>query len=186
MVQNTRVELHDSKTCWRDNDAKSIGFFSKLSCVRVDRILINELEVMAIESGSNVRICLHGGPNSKFHEMVICQHKDRILPPKKHNLKDKSFHVIKGKLAIYTFNTQGDIEDNIILDGKMTFMYRVGQGIFHADFPASDVVIHHESTTGPFQGEGESIYAPWIPRDISTKDLLAYRDKLYITSQDLN
>ena len=178
-MSKSKPSLLNDATCWRDASAKSIGYFSKLEAIQVDEALLTELETMALETGENVRLSLHAGPDDDFHEMIICQHKDQIHPPKKHDQKDKSFHIMKGEMAVYTFNEDGSISDAVILDGSTAHLYRVRRGVYHADFPVTETVIHHESTTGPFLGDQDSVFAPWIDISADGTSLLTYRDQLY-------
>ena len=69
--------------------------------------------------------------------------------------------------------------DAVLLDVAHTPVYRVEQGVYHADFPVTDLVIHHESTLGPFLGDDDAIYAPWAKTLDDDKGLLAYRDQLF-------
>ena len=178
-MPSSKVSLLDGTTCWRDSSAKSIGYFSKLDITRVDQSLLAELEAMAQSTGENVRLSLHGGPTDDLHEMIICQHRNKIHPPKKHPQKAKSFHVMKGQLAIYSFSEDGLIKDAALLDGTDLPLYRVEHGVYHADFPVTDLVLHHESTLGPFLGDDDAIYAPWANAFDSGTELLTYRDQLY-------
>ncbi len=174
----SKISLHDPETCWRDPNAKSIGYFSKLEAGCVDGALIAELETMAKDTRNNVRLSLHSGPEAAFHEMIICQQRDKPHPPKRHDQKAKSFHVIKGEMAVYTFDAAGNVTDAHVINGASNVIYRVNAGVFHADFPLSDLVVHHESTTGPFVPGQDSVYAPWMPEDSAIEALLAYRDAL--------
>ena len=58
---------------------------------------------MALDTGENVRFSLHGGPEDQFHEMIIFQHGNLYYPPKKHLLKDKSFHMLDGEMGVFVF-----------------------------------------------------------------------------------
>ncbi len=178
-MRSSRVSLLDGTTCWRDTSAKSIGYFSKLDMTKIDKFFLAELEDMAQKTGENVRLSLHSGPADDFHEMIICQHRNKIHPPKKHERKAKSFHVMRGQMAIYAFSEDGLVQDTALLDGTGAHLYRVEQGVYHADFPVTELVIHHESTLGPFLGDDDAIYAPWAKALDDDRRLLTYRDQLF-------
>ncbi|MAI10071.1 MAG: hypothetical protein CBD27_02250 [Rhodospirillaceae bacterium TMED167] len=177
-MRSSKVSLLDGTTCWQDTSAKSIGYFSRLDMTKIDQSLLAELERMAQETGENVRLSLHSGPTDDFHEMIICQHRNKIHPPKKHQQKAKSFHVMKGQMAVYAFSDDGLVQDAALLDGTHAHLYRVEQGVYHADFPVTDLVIHHESTLGPFLGDDDAIHAPWAKAFEGDMGLLTYRDQL--------
>jgi len=80
---------------------------------------------------------------------------------------------------VFTFSDDGSVKDNVLLDGTTAHLYRVRRGVYHADFPVTDTVIHHESTTGPFLGDQDSVFAPWIETSPDGASLLAYRDQLF-------
>ena len=178
-MRSSKVSLLDGATCWRDISAKSIGYFSNLDMTKIDQFLLAELEEMAKETGENVRLSLHSGPTDDFHEMIICQHRNKIHPPKKHQQKAKSFHMMRGQMAIYAFSEDGLVQDAALLDGTHVPLYRVEEGVYHADFPVTDLVIHHESTLGPFLGDDDAIYAPWVKAFDDETGLLTYRDQLF-------
>lgn len=172
------VSLHDPATSWRDADAKSIGYFSQAKAVRLDASTVDEIRAMALETGENVRLSLHGSPSSDFHEMIILQHRDKYYRPKKHVTKAKSFHMIEGKMAVFVFEDNGALLDAHVLDGKTSLIYRVAANVFHTDVPLTDYVIHHESTLGPFLGDKDREFAPWSPSGDDPDAYLHYRDKL--------
>jgi cupin fold WbuC family metalloprotein len=172
------VSLHDEATCWRDTKAKSIGYFSKGTAVRLDASTVDEIRAMALETGDNVRLSLHGSPESNFHEMIIFQHRNKYYRPKKHVTKAKSFHMIEGEMAVFVFDDSGALIDAHVLDGKKSIIYRVAANVFHTDVPLTDYVIHHESTLGPFMGDEDRIFAPWSPSGDDPEAYLRYRDEL--------
>ena len=180
------ASLHDETSCWRDDTAKSIGYFSKNDVVRLDASAVDEIRAMALATGENVRLSLHQSPTSGFHEMVIFQHRDKYYRPKKHVTKAKSFHMIEGEMAVFAFYDDGRLMDACVLDGKSTLIYRVAANIFHTDVPLSEYVIHHESTLGPFLGDDDRVFAPWSPDGDDRESYLRYRDGLVRTLPGAN
>ena len=170
--------LSDPQSTWRDETAKSIGYFAKNPVIRVDSKVVEGIKDMALETGDNVRLSLHCGPESAFHEMIIFQHRDKYYRPKKHVNKAKSFHMIEGKMAVFVFNDDGSVVDACVLDCEKTLIYRVGANVFHTDVPLSDYVVHHESTLGPFMGDEDRVFAPWSPDGSDESAYLIYRDEL--------
>ena len=172
------VSLIDPETCWRDENAKSIGYFAKGDVARLDEATVEEIKRIAWETGENVRLSLHQSPDADFHEMIIYQHRDKYYQPKKHVTKAKSFHMIEGEMAVFVFDDDGTVTDACILDGRQTIIYRVAANIFHTDVPLTDFVIHHESTLGPFMGDKDRVFADWAPDGNDKQPYLAHRDKL--------
>jgi UDP-glucose 4-epimerase len=173
------VSLNDADSCWRDENAKSSAWFAKRPNVSIDESLIADLKRRAIETGENTRLSLHSNPDHPLHEMIIVQHRDKFHPPKKHADKDKSFNIIEGRMAVFVFADDGAVEDVSILGQGGNRQYRVGAGVYHADFPITDWVVHFETTLGPFLGEKDSIFAPWAPARDDMAAQIAYRDTLF-------
>lgn len=171
--------LGDLSLVWQDKGAKSISFFCKKKPVKVGKKLIQELKVIAKDAGGkNVRFCLHEGPDSVFHNMIILEYPDKYYPPHKHLTKGETFHIIEGKIAVFTFNEDGSVLDASILDDKENLIYRVGVNMYHAVMPLSSWVIYHESKPGPFVPNLDSIFPPWAPVVENLKEVSIFKQKL--------
>jgi len=177
-MSTSKVSLYNEATAWRDENAKSIGYFSKTPLRAVDEGLLNEIRSMALETGDNVRFSLHDGPEDPFHEMIIFQHGDKYYRPKKHVGKDKSFHMLEGEMGVFVFEDDGTLLDARRLDTMKTPIYRVAKGIFHTDIPITDYVIHHESTQGPFLGDNDREFAPWSAEPGNPEEFAAFRSEM--------
>jgi glucose-6-phosphate isomerase len=174
-----RVLLDDSDSVWEDKGAKSISYFCKRKPVKVDRDLIQELKTIALRNGNkNIRLCLHDGPQAPFHNMVIVEHEGKYYPPHKHSNKGETFHIIEGKMAVFTFNEDSSIIDASILDDKENLIYRVGVDMYHAVMPLSNPVIYHESKPGPFIPNSDSIYPRWAPAADNIEEVTSFRQRL--------
>ena len=145
-----------------DAKAKSLSFFCLKRPARVDARVIADLKTVAAESGGrNARICLHPGPDSPHHDMIVLEHKGKYYRPHKHADKGEAFHVMEGRLGIFAFDGAGRVVDAQALEPGD--IYRVEVGMYHAVLPLTDQVLYHENKPGPFLGEGDSIYPEWAP-----------------------
>lgn len=157
----------------KDATGKSPAFFAKSLPARVTSKMISELEEESRKNGgSNARICLHADSAANFHSMIVLERPalkstlgGRFMRPHKHLDKGESFHLIKGRLLVCTFDDQGAVTDFSVLTANETPIYRVPINKFHGVFALTDPVIYHESKPGPFLGEGDSIFAPFAPSD---------------------
>jgi len=140
-------------------------------CIGPD--LLQAIETHADLTGKNVRFCLHPDAECGLQEMIILQHADQFFPPKQHPHKAKSFQVLTGELAVFTFSVTGEISGAHHLAAGETILCRIGPGIFHADIPLTPRTIHLETTTGPFHRESDRIMAAWAP---AAQDHAACRD----------
>jgi|GEM_PF-447320 len=178
-MSKSDVSIHDPKTTRRDSKAKSAGYFSVNPVTSVGRRLMDELKRTAEATGENARLSLHEGPNDDgVHEMIIYQHRARIHPPKKHLNKSKSFHIIEGKMLMMIFDEEGALIDHKVIGENGDVYYRINKGVYHADFPVTDYVIHHETTEGPFLGENDCIFAPWAPARDDIDGLNAFSESV--------
>lgn len=173
------VDLTDSESVWVDEGGKSRAFFCKTNPVSVNVGILSELKRASNRyNGENVRLCLHGSTQSKFHDMIILIHKGQFYRPHKHHNKDESFHIKEGTIAVFVFDDNGSVTDACILEEQGTFLYRIGADLHHAIIPLTDIVIYHESKPGPFIGEGDSIYPSWAPDGSNLDEVKKFTDNL--------
>jgi len=175
------IHLHDSRSVQRA-EGRSLAFFCKRKPVRVDRELVSELKRVASElNGKNVRLCLHEGPEARFHDMVIVEHPGNYYRPHKHLEKGESFHILEGSMAVFVFDEQGQVVDACVLEEQGNFLYRIDTDMYHAVMPLSDRVVYHESKPGPFTGAGDSVFPAWAPEGCDPDEVRRYTDFLRST-----
>jgi cupin fold WbuC family metalloprotein len=141
-------------------------FYSGDSIIKVRQNDINQLKQFALQTlRKRSRLCTHKDIYSSVHEMLIVHEKDIYIRPHKHMGKSESFHVIEGEADIVTFSDDGVILDLIEMsdyrEGKV-FYYRISEPIFHTVIIKSEVVVFHETTSGPFCRE-DMFFAEWSP-----------------------
>jgi cupin fold WbuC family metalloprotein len=160
----SKIALSDSKKIRVDEGGRSVGFFTKNLPGRVDWELVKELKEAAIRyRNKNVRLCLHDDQDALFHTMIILERKGKFYRPHKHLEKGECFHIIEGRMAVFSFGEEGEIVDSCCLDPEGIFIYRVAINMFHAVIPLTEMVIYHESKPGPFLGRQDSIFPSWAP-----------------------
>lgn len=156
-----------------DAGAKSVSFFCLKRPVRIDKSTIADLKALSAERGGrNVRICLHSGPESNHHDMVILERAGKYYRPHKHADKGEAFHLIEGRLGVFAFDERGAVIDAAVLSPGD--IYRAEVGMYHAVLPLSESVIYHENKPGPFTGEGDSLYPDWAPDGSDATAVAAY------------
>ena len=162
---------------WEDPGAKTVSFFCKRHPVRVDHALIEELkEISKLRHGQNVRLCLHDCPEAAHHDMIILENKGKYYRPHKHLEKGEAFHIMEGRMGIFTFDNAGNITDACALNSGEIF--RVGVNMHHAIMPLTEIVIYHENKPGPFLGDRDSIYPDWAPDGLDDNITNAYVSEL--------
>lgn len=113
------------------------------------------------------RLCTHRHVDDAVHEMLIVHEKDTYVRPHKHLGKTESFHVIQGEMDVIVFDDEGTITDVIEMGeyhSDKVFYYRLDGPRFHTVLVKSEVIVFHETTSGPFRRE-ETLFAEWSPAD---------------------
>ena len=174
MSLSTLSLLHpDPEILWEDAGAKTVAFFCKRHPVCVDAALIEELKkVSAARGGKNVRLCLHDSPAADHHDMVILERRGKYYRPHKHREKGEAFHIMEGRMCVFTFDDAGNVTESRALDSGD--ILRVGVNMYHAVMPLTAMVIYHENKPGPFLGEKDSIYPDWAPDGLDAEVAATY------------
>ncbi len=161
--QRISLKNPDPSLVREDTSAKSIAFFARVRPIWIDKVFYEELkEVSTIRGNRNVRLCLHSTPEDQQHDMVILNRKGTLYPPHRHPGKTATYHVMEGRLAMFSFDTSGDpVEAGVLGAGEL---YRFDQAHFHMVMTLDDFTIFHETTIGPFLGDSDFIFPAWGPR----------------------
>ncbi len=111
------------------------------------------------------RLCLHNTHDDLVQEMIIAFCKGSYIRPHRHINKTESFHVIEGELIVVIFDEYGRVSRKIRMGqytSEYNFIYRLASPLWHTLIPLTELVIIHETTTGPFI-KGDSDFADWAP-----------------------
>lgn len=154
-------ELPEVLELVQDHSAKTEAYYSRSRVPMISDSVIVALKARLDRSGgSTVRICLHEGTDSAFHEMAIVHKKGGVFKPHKHLAKDESYHMIDGVMRIEIFDEPGRLVETIRLGAAGTglpFWIRIRPGIWHATIPETDFAVFHEARPGPFKN-GDSVF----------------------------
>lgn len=114
-----------------------------------------------------IRLCAHRSIEDSVHEMIIIHTRDTYVRPHKHLRKSESFHIIEGMGDVILFDDAGHVI-HVLKMGKyetgMTFYYRISEPIYHTLLIQSDILVFHETTSGPFN-RADTIFADWSPEE---------------------
>jgi cupin fold WbuC family metalloprotein len=123
------------------------------------------------------RINLHCDDDALVHEMIIAMGPLSLSPPHFHRDKSESFHVLSGVLRVGILDHLGILLEILELSADMSPCYRMNDDLNHFPVAASDVVVFHETTNGPFR-KGESLRLDDWARTMTTTDLAALRARV--------
>ena len=113
------------------------------------------------------RLCLHRSDDDLVQEMMIALSRDCLFSPHRHPTKNESIHMIEGRVIMILFNENGGPQTSFLLAPPSQHglvAYRLCRSEFHTILPLDEVVIYHETTSGPFV-PGEAVFAEWAPSD---------------------
>jgi cupin fold WbuC family metalloprotein len=126
-----------------------------------------------------VRRCLHGSPESPWHEMIILEREGHYFPPHRHyRKKSETLHIIEGRLGVVQFDDAGNVRASIVLERDGAMMARVAPDVWHMTVALSDPVIYHESKPGPFAGDLDRAFATWAPLREDTEGAMRYLEAI--------
>ena len=161
--------------------------FCRESITRIDHADVQQLVALAkANSRERIRLCTHHGTNEAIHEMLIVHSKNTYVRPHKHLGKPESFHVIEGRADIIVFDENGDVRDVIQMGNygsDRAFYYRISTTLYHTLLIRSDVLVFHETTTGPFN-RADTVFAPWSPEESDSAGCALFMEKLTLTVEN--
>ncbi len=108
----------------------------------------------------------HEKPEDKLQRMLNAMQKGTYVRPHKHENPDKRevFIVLKGRVAVISFDDAGKVTDYIVLskdDGQIGVEIPVGE--WHTLIPLSNDTILFEVKDGPYDPHDDKIFADWAP-----------------------
>jgi cupin fold WbuC family metalloprotein len=130
-----------------------------------------------------IRLCTHSNVDDAVHEMMIVHERSCYVRPHKHIGKSESFHVVEGEVDVVVFDDVGNVTDVISMGpygSKRPFFYRIAEPLYHTLLIRSDVLVFHETTSGPFE-RNQTVFAPWSPDGDEADEVAAYLSILNTT-----
>jgi len=144
-------------------------FITSDSIAKVSQKDIEWLKAKALSNvRERVRLCTHQSVEDAVHEMLIVHTKGTYIRPHKHPNKSESFHIIEGALDIVVFDDTGGILEVVNMGEYSSgdqFFWRLSESHFHTVIPRTDIVVFHETTSGPFVRATSNVPAPWSPNE---------------------
>lgn len=137
--------------------------------VVVDEALIDRTIERARQAPQRrARVLLHPGQEDSLHEMVIALPRESCDVPHINFKSGKSFHVVRGEMAVMIFADDGSEVTPCRLGEGMSArgrMVRLNRPYWHTIIPLSDYVVFIETIIGPFAGNR---FAEWAPQPEDT------------------
>lgn len=148
---------------------------------RITRVSPDDIGTLKARARQNprgrARLCAHPDVDDPIHEMLIVHARGCYVRPHKHLSRAESYHVIEGSGAIVTFGDDGAVGEVIPIGDRASgrnFFLRLQETCYHTLFIESEVLVFHETTTGPFDGDS-TVFAPWSPQEDDAAGLAAFK-----------
>jgi len=117
-----------------------------------------------------IRLCAHAQVEDSVHEMLIVHTGDTYVRPHRHIGKSESYHAIEGCFDLVLFDDNGAVTGVIEIGPSgsgRNFFCRLPPGLYHGLAIQSDIIVFHETTSGPFS-RAQTEFAPWAPGETET------------------
>lgn len=144
----------------------------------INEQLLNEITEKAKQSPRlRMNYNCHDQLDDPLNRLINAMEPGTYLRPHRHLNpdKDESFLILRGKIALFTFDDKGNIEERLILNPQ--------EGIYGADIKAGVwhglVVLEpgtalYEAKCGPFAPLSPENFASWSPEPENTEEVKAY------------
>ena len=160
------------------NQVNEEVFYVTDSIAKVESGDIQWLKAKALANKrERARLCAHLDSNDAVHEMLIVHTKGTYIRPHKHPGKTESFHIIEGELDIVVFDDAGEMIEHIEMGEYRSgsrFFWRLSESHYHMVIPRTDVVVFHETTSGPFEPATSNVPASWSPDEDDQEDVAVF------------
>ena len=145
----------------------------------IDKELLNSLSEEAKQSPRKRKnYNFHPTLDDPINRMLNAIEPGSYAQPHKHENPDKRevFIILRGKVAAFFFDNEGNITDRIILDKeKGVFGVEVAPRKWHSIMSLDQDSVVYEIKDGPYNVQNDKIFAPWAPIE-GTKEVVEYLD----------
>ena len=149
--------------------------------VDLTRADVAQLKELALKNlRRRIRVCAHPDSKNSLHEMLIVHTRGAYIRPHKHLGKSESVHVVEGEADVVFFDESGVVDEHIAIgpyESNRPFYYRIEDPLFHTLLVASDFLVMHEVTNGPFD-RNETVFAPWAPEEDDVEAIDAFQQRV--------
>lgn len=108
----------------------------------------------------------HGGNDDACHRLLNAVEPDSYIPPHRHldSAKDETILVLKGRLGLVLFGTNGGVEhSHLLAAGGEVLGVNIPHGCFHTLVALEPGSVFFEAKAGPFRPLAQEEQAPWAP-----------------------
>lgn len=131
--------------------------------------VLNNLSSEAVNSARKRKnLNYHEELSDTLQRMLNAMEPGTYVQPHKHENPDKreAFILLKGRIAVITFDDEGIITDSIILDNNIgNFGVEIPEKVWHTLVVLEKGSVVYEVKDGPYTPINDKNFAPWAPRE---------------------
>jgi cupin fold WbuC family metalloprotein len=141
------------------------------------------LRRLSEEARSNPRLRknhnLHASDHSSAHRLLNAIEPGSYIPPHRHldPEKDESFVILAGRLAVFTFDDSGAVQQRVVLAAGDQLIADIPHGVWHTALALAPGTVFFEAKAGPYLPLVPEEKAPWAPAD-GTAEVAPYLEGL--------
>jgi cupin fold WbuC family metalloprotein len=135
----------------------------------IDRNLLDNLSA---EARANPRLRknynIHPSDDFCCHRLLNAIEPGSYIRPHRHldPVKDETFVILRGRLAVFTFDEEGRVlSRTILVAGGETIAIDIPNGVFHTAVSLDPGTIFFEAKAGPYVPIAEAEKAHWSPAE---------------------
>jgi cupin fold WbuC family metalloprotein len=114
----------------------------------------------------------HRDESALLHRMFNAVQPGSYIPPHRHldPPKAESWLVVRGSLAFFTFDEQGNIQECLAISAAGdVFGVDLEPGVYHTFLALEPDTVVYEVKSGPYSPSTDKTFPPWAPREGSAE-----------------
>jgi cupin fold WbuC family metalloprotein len=151
--------------------------------IPINQELLNQLiEQARTNPRKRTNFNFHRSSSETMHRMLNAMEPHTYVRPHKHQDPDKNeaFIVLKGKVAVITFEESGKIKDCLVLEaGQGKFGVEISPGTIHTLVCLDTGTVLYEVKDGPYDEKTDKKFAHFAPDESNQLAGLTYLRELY-------
>lgn len=137
--------------------------------IKIDHKILDEYTGLAkVSPRLRMNFNFHPTHEDPLHRMLNAMEPGTYIQPHKHENPDKFevFLALRGRFAVFTFDSVGNIADHVILDAsKGKFGVEIPEKTYHTLIPLEPGSVAYEVKAGPYTLLTDKNFAPWAPAE---------------------
>jgi cupin fold WbuC family metalloprotein len=134
----------------------------------IDAALLDATLARAVASPrGRINHNFHPDMASNPHRFLNAWTRGSYAAPHRHLAvpKPESFVVLRGELALFTFDDAGAITEKYVLGRNELLGIDLAPGIWHTVAAVTETAVCFEVKAGPYDAATDKEFAPWAPRE---------------------